>query len=787
MTGSCAPAVDSEAAAGVRALGPRAAETGLARAGDTLRTMIRTTICCALLALLAHTGLGAGSPPAPAPLLARASHSPLPHAQPEKQPEDPQGPQNNAQAEDEDPLGVLAAAKSPESNRYTRASFYKERAAVEKRLLKAQYEQSASRVPAQDTRVLALLDLYADWDCEQAGNTPEPRLAAMGAALLDEGCEDPLVRAIHALAVDGDAHPRSAAALMQEAIAGLSGSGYSPHPVVYLVRRLATHHAGTLDDAGKLALRRQAADALIASICRPLPDETILRNRCYLAEHEILENLPEELAVSVADRVEQCAESDPWIKLMLRAYAHQRKGWNGRGRGFTAGVTAEGAKTFRDELTHAKEQFAKAFALSPRRPEPASCMIEVAHQLGDPDGDDMITWFRRAVTAEFDFRPSYQRLSFMCSPRWGGSYEQVLAVGQWCAQTQRYDTRIPTQFVDAVLSICDEIHSYSKPWADEEMYSTAKQVLAGTADHPANAGLADSDRSLLASIAYRAGRFDDSREASSKLTPATFDGAMARRVRVFPEEVLGESRVRAGPAATQFQAGLESAQAGKWSDAAAMFAKATGLCAADSVERWAARGRELAAIVHAASDAHEMATVPFEPGLPGWIRRAGAWEVRTDGSVRATSDGLNLMLLLREPVGREWDMEVAFRVVETEARGEPQNVAVVLGWECESGASDRWQSCMVYTQDKAAALRVGFVSGREAMPADIKEGFNTLRVELHGEMVKVLVNGVACIESRSPLAQDRWKPGPYVGLGAGRPGVRHVLEFKNFKIRIGTK
>ncbi len=54
-------------------------------------------------------------------------------------------------------------------------------------------------------------------------------------------------------------------------------------------------------------------------------------------------------------------------------------------------------------------------------------MISTSGDAPQP-GEDARTWFDRAVAAQFDYWPAYQARLVFLQPRWGGSYEEDLAL-----------------------------------------------------------------------------------------------------------------------------------------------------------------------------------------------------------------------------------------------------------------------------------------------------------------------------------------------------------------------
>ena len=131
----------------------------------------------------------------------------------------------------------------------------------------------------------------------------------------------------------------------------------------------------------------------------------------------------------------------PWLNNVLLAELHRKRGWDARGGGFADTVDKDDWAQFEESLDLAKEKLQLAYQLHPERPEAASMMVAIA--MASETEDDTRTWFDRAVAAEFDCIPAYNYYLASLLPRWGGSHEAMIDFANECANTGRYDTRVP--------------------------------------------------------------------------------------------------------------------------------------------------------------------------------------------------------------------------------------------------------------------------------------------------------------------------------------------------------
>jgi len=139
-----------------------------------------------------------------------------------------------------------------------------------------------------------------------------------------------------------------------------------------------------------------------------------------------------------------------WLKNMIIGHCRVQNAWLARGGGYASSVSREGWDGFERELASAVEHFERAFQLNPNCPEPACQMISVAMANSDLTERSEREWFEQATAAEFDYPEAYGNMLWALRPRWGGSHDAMLEFGRQCMETERYDTRVPYLFIDAV-------------------------------------------------------------------------------------------------------------------------------------------------------------------------------------------------------------------------------------------------------------------------------------------------------------------------------------------------
>lgn len=89
-------------------------------------------------------------------------------------------------------------------------------------------------------------------------------------------------------------------------------------------------------------------------------------------------------------------------------------------------MTDEGWKGFA-EMGEARQHLELAAAADERLPHPLAFLITVA--MGESDDELARKSFETAIQRQPDFTAAYNNYLYSLTPRWGGSYEQILSVG----------------------------------------------------------------------------------------------------------------------------------------------------------------------------------------------------------------------------------------------------------------------------------------------------------------------------------------------------------------------
>ena len=227
---------------------------------------------------------------------------------------------------------------------------------------------------------------------------------------------------------------------------------------------------------------------------------------------------------------------------MVAARAYVAKAWHHRGGAWAYKVTPEAWRLFGENLKKAVEHYEEAMKLHPDYPEAAADMIVIA-MTGEGNQTPQ-QWFEKAVAAQIDYMPAYDKLRCALWPRWTGSHEAMYAFGCRCADTRRYDTLVPFVLLQVVQDIDRELGFNGEVWRRKGVYSRVKEVLEGMADdpartdglgvHPSRSGV----KSVHVALAERSGNYQDARRLLDELGDR-FDRTLFDSWCSHPEYMLG--------------------------------------------------------------------------------------------------------------------------------------------------------------------------------------------------------------------------------------------------------
>lgn len=542
------------------------------------------------------------------------------------------------------------------------------------------YNAVGRKNPKWDAEALAFLDqvcrylnytwLYPPFRPDDLPSAAQ--LARDGAHLVALGCDDTQVRYGYAVALTDLHREWEAVTQLRFVFAHRNDQKLPPESVASTCQRL-------LKFSNFLSPREHATiSAALESSCiemvrgiRPTGAERSLILRLLI---DMLDR-DHAMETRVCTAVRTMKDADPWMVEGLCGAHEIHLAWDARGADLGFKVTPQGWQGFGAHLAEARRCLTKAWKMDPTLRGPADDMMTVV--MGDGgQGDTLRTWFDRAVQANFDDMAIPAHMFWALRPRWGGWLPEMLALGNECANTHRYDTAVPSWLLLAVHAIADEMgNKQGQIWADPDIYRWMGQMFNGYETAMPAGWRRDWFRSWHAAVAWRAGKFDDARKLLDQITtPVDFDPlAMFTKQ---PELMASQVYAYTGPNADKARQATADAEAGRTAEAAKEFedlAKAAG-----DKDKAAFYFDDYATALHTrlALDAGEWADLIPTRGVHGWRVSEGNWSIDSKHRLVGSSNQAGLLLLADAKLGQRY--EVVATMEYNAPEGQPGGVGLAL-------------------------------------------------------------------------------------------------------------
>lgn len=137
---------------------------------------------------------------------------------------------------------------------------------------------------------------------------------------------------------------------------------------------------------------------------------------------------------------------NPWLEQMTLGRAALAKAWAIRGNLDSYSSAPEENQTYQREIMRAKIAFTQAAKLRPTLPQAYVQLLAIAVAAGDPQMQTAI--FKKIIRLDPLNQEAYQKVAVGLSPRWRGSVEQLLQLGDAALDFPYYDTVIPAYGFD---------------------------------------------------------------------------------------------------------------------------------------------------------------------------------------------------------------------------------------------------------------------------------------------------------------------------------------------------
>ncbi|MGB8352736.1 MAG: hypothetical protein WCD79_02520 [Chthoniobacteraceae bacterium] len=360
-----------------------------------------------------------------------------------------------------------------------------------------------------DPKVASFIQESIDQLSLVPGTLSVNELASKAANLELAGANDPLFDLLAGI-VQSD--PGDQKMLFDRAIAGFPGSAYSKFLQFTAAANLGKSLHALHTDASAQEAADQDSLRLLSSALQDAPftpDEMpVLRGRLISGSAT---DLFSRHAKEVCDILDSSPHVEPWVANYFQGLRFIKEAWDARGSGWANTVTAQGWKTFADDIAFARARLVKSWELNPKDPGAATAMITVTMAESE-EKETMRKWFDRAVVAQMDYNPAYKKLLYGLYPRWLGSHEEMLRFGLECMQNGRYDTSVPYQYVVAVLEISKDSDDKETIFRQPEVYKNLQAVLSSYLGAPKSPASPRFYHTLAAIFAYKNDQLDVARQ-----------------------------------------------------------------------------------------------------------------------------------------------------------------------------------------------------------------------------------------------------------------------------------
>lgn len=667
-----------------------------------------------------------------------------------------------------------APAQKP-TNATRRAAGYE----IERQSVVETYKRSGRHDPKWDRDAEVYLDRACRFFAGQADKAEWPAMVAPGQALAEAGCDDPMVNVVLGTAMAVSKDQFAFTDLLRGAVLDLKGSGYPARRTAAAAGLLGSH----LLQAKRAAEAREAfdisADACVVVLSSPNLDADARAHIVTALQDLFNESYPAPVAKLVIERA-RAGGGDPWLTDFFDAIFQIREAWKIRGGAPAPAVPHDNMNAFEDGMRSAGDLLQKAHERCPELPHAAGAMLSVVMAGVAPEDKGLKFWFERAVEAQFDYKPVYERALLALRPRWGGSLEQMYAFGLMCAKSGRYDTIVPRYYLTAVEQICEEAQDYERIWQVEDIYGDVKETLTGLIKDPAHEKTRDADRSLLAAIAWRCGQYDDAKALLMELGDR-FDARAAWAVRAPRWAVYEDAALLSSPIKDVFLRSRAETKLEHWEEARKLAEDGLRASEGQPIEVRAAAAEAVAtARMKAGFESGEWTDLPFGDDIPGWAGLEGQWQFVDAKTVKAMPRPDGLVCILKAPVGLRWELEGTIEFVGSPDRA---NAGIIFGYETWSYSSARWLSWILRPDTKKSSTNVGFTKKASEAPAPLAKGPNAFRVRLFDDRLSCWVNGERVYDGDLPRARDGWEPGEQIGIGGYYNSVGEPVLYSNLRIR----
>ncbi len=659
--------------------------------------------------------------------------------------------------------------------------------AFNRRTLVDAYRASGHRDKRWDANAIAFLEAmamyftYAGVDRHYAQpNTPtmEQLIRLSDAAILNTGCDDPLLAYCYGVLLHDTLRIDAAEPVLAKWAERLEGSRYPAYRVQAAWGRLHRLRVQKETNAGTAAALEKAYEAMVRMVTEKGLGAT--ERRIYF------EHIKDELRVGSVKRQAQFIErldksdsgADPWLYHMLAGQYRINAAWTVRGKAFAGEVAREAWDPFGDHLRAARDHLVAAWKFDPASPEPAAAMITVAMGAGEALEESPRAWFDRAVAAQADYGPAYSNYLWNLRPRWGGSHSEMYDFGLECLRSDRYDTRIPFQFVFAMERIAND-RGDGRFWRQAGVYDRAANLF----ERQRSVATGAQDRGWYAAyhaaVAWRNDKFAEARrlldEAGQDPPTHGFDV-----INVIGRQAMSQTYVMTGPhaaAVARAESRFEQRSDYRAADEAAAIYRdlADRLPAADRGAPFL-RGRLAELDWRRRYDTGEWVDIQPDAQMSGWWAMGGAWRVDDQGRLVGTfSQGNQRLVCQGGFIGEDYEFAGC---IEFPSDAEP---APAAGPIFAHNSPFHSYGLSLHRRTGIVGLSTGTARIDHKRVTDLPDTCEFL-VRVRGGLVTAEVNGEPVFRQHDLRHRLNVTPQRFVGV-SGHTSIAKTARFTKLRVR----
>ncbi len=286
-------------------------------------------------------------------------------------------------------------------------------------------------------------------------------------------------------------------------------------------------------------LRDQLVASILAHECDASPS-SLMR---FVRHISLEDSTAAEDMITALTAAFATAKTEPWLAHAVLTQLGITAAWSWRGSGWSSTVTPEGWKGFERHLTAAEAHLTEAYRLQPMELHLGVMGITLAG--AGHSKISMDEWFRRSVSACFDNREIWDQLRQFGTPRWGGTYDHLLALGCDAVATKRYDTCVPWQLFGTIAGVASDARSMNKegdikaPLTKPRVRQAVKDCIAGYI--AARPSTADEYHSLNACYLWHCGDKAGARAALLDIKPEKRHAGVAEFMGLSYDQMLADT------------------------------------------------------------------------------------------------------------------------------------------------------------------------------------------------------------------------------------------------------